>query len=104
MTRFKLICAALLSAGALAGCGPDAAAPSVPAGPRAAPNPLGSLPADRLQPWERLGADGRIEVPRNASRYEPGALFLHGRERFLEGGDVTDNLEGSRIGAPDGEE
>lgn len=69
---------------------------------------LGSLPSDGVQPWERLDANGKVipagsgadlqvprgpEDPRHSSAFGPASLFTPGVERFLDGGDVTDNAE-----------
>jgi len=63
-----------------------------------------SLPADRLQPWEKLDADGFV-IPRErgcgraASAINEFSEFVSGVERFSEAGDVTDLDEASRLGS-----
>ncbi|MCB1221033.1 MAG: PQQ-binding-like beta-propeller repeat protein [Planctomycetales bacterium] len=75
------------------------------AGPNAAGKPAdeltgwpGSLPQDRLQPWEQLDENGNV-VPanRSSSSINLNSEFIPGVERFNSSGDVTDNGDASHI-------
>ncbi|UNM09248.1 MAG: hypothetical protein H7A35_04150 [Planctomycetales bacterium] len=60
------------------------------------------LPADGLQPWEQLDAQGFI-VPadRSAASINGNTDFTPGIQRFLESGDVAANGEASRLNGTD---
>ena len=47
-----------------------------------------ALPADRVQPWERLDAAGRVIPQHGASSINGASEFVPGVERYLEGGDA----------------
>ncbi|MCB1217419.1 PQQ-binding-like beta-propeller repeat protein [bacterium] len=57
-----------------------------------------ALPADGVQPWESLDADGYV-VPsgRSASSINLNTDFTPGVERFLDSGDAADKLEATRL-------
>ena len=61
-----------------------------------------SLPADGVQPWERLDADGYV-IPQERSALSINAStdFTPGVERFQESGDAADNLEATRLNGTD---
>ena len=56
--------------------------------------PVG-LPADGIQPWETLNAQGYVALQRGTSGINVDSDYTAGRDRFLEGGDVTDLDEAS---------
>jgi hypothetical protein len=63
---------------------------------------LSSLPADGLQPWETLDANGYAQSPvRSSSSINLNTDFRPGVERFLESGDALDNLEATRLNGTD---
>ncbi|MCB1219089.1 MAG: PKD domain-containing protein [Planctomycetales bacterium] len=62
-----------------------------------------SIPQDRMQPWEELGADGYvIPAGKGTSAINLESEFIPGVERFSSSGDVNDNGEASRIASQAG--
>jgi hypothetical protein len=71
---------------------------STEARPATATPGLPGLPSDGVQPWERVNDRGYVQpAARQGSAFPAGSEFAPGVERFLEGGNVTDSGEASRI-------
>ncbi|MEZ5339824.1 MAG: PKD domain-containing protein [bacterium] len=91
----------------LAACGgsADSPAPQIPALLPVAGSvqPLTALPADGLQPWEELDAQGHaVPRARSLSSITVNTVFTPGVERFLAAGDVAANGEALRLNGGSG--